>query len=445
MSADSTPRSRRSKAASSRPEKPYPDFPLYAHPLGYWTKKIRGKLHHFGRWAKVVDGKLTPTPYEEGWQKALTVYKAKVDDLHSGRLSRGGVVVPTPAQEGLTVKALCDRFYSSKLRAVEAGELSPRSLQEYDQTCARMVKSFGRDRLVVDLVADDFEHYRAKITKPWGPVRVGNEVGRVRTVFKYGYESGLIDRPMRFGPTFVKPSRSVMRKHRAKGGKRLLGVEELWTILDALAGKEVSLDGIDPETGEPKKVKRKADPVIRAAVLLGLNCGYGNTDVADLSTSALDLDGGWIDFPRPKTGIERRCPLWPETVAALRRAIEVRPTPRQKEDADCVFLTARRERLVRPTGKARTDAVAVRFGALLRSLGINGRKGLGFYTLRHVFRTVADGALDRVAIDLMMGHADPSMGAVYREHIDDARLVAVSDLVRAWLFGEAEKAEGGEA
>jgi hypothetical protein len=57
--------------------------------------------------------------------------------------------------------------------------------------------------------------------------------------------------------------------------------------------------------------------------------------------------------------------------------------------------------------------------------------------LRHVFCTVADAARDPVAIDLIMGHSDPSMGGHYRERIDDSRLRAVSEHVRAWLFGQA--------
>jgi integrase len=64
------------------------------------------------------------------------------------------------------------------------------------------------------------------------------------------------------------------------------------------------------------------------------------------------------------------------------------------------------------------------------------RRGFGFYTLRHVFRTIADASRDPAAIDLIMGHADPSMGAHYRERIDDARLTAVADYVRNWLFGD---------
>ncbi len=36
--------------ASGKPAKPYPDFPLTAHPTRRWCKKIKGKLHCFGRW-----------------------------------------------------------------------------------------------------------------------------------------------------------------------------------------------------------------------------------------------------------------------------------------------------------------------------------------------------------------------------------------------------------
>ncbi len=47
---------------------------------------------------------------------------------------------------------------------------------------------------------------------------------------------------------------------------------------------------------------------LRAMILLGVNCGFGNADVGTLPLSALDLDGGWVDYPRPKTGVPRRAP-----------------------------------------------------------------------------------------------------------------------------------------
>jgi integrase len=81
--------------------------------------------------------------------------------------------------------------------------------------------------------------------------------------------------------------------------------------------------------------------------------------------------------------------------------------------------------------------LAKEFGKLLRTLQIDGRKGLGFYTLRHTFRTVADESKDQPAVDFIMGHEVPRMSSVYRETISDARLRAVTDHVRAWLFGSA--------
>jgi hypothetical protein len=80
--------------------------------------------------------------------------------------------------------------------------------------------------------------------------------------------------------------------------------------------------------------------------------------------------------------------------------------------------------------------VCAQFRTLLKRLGMH-RAWVGFYTLRHTFRTIADAARDPVAIDLIMGHTDPTMGGHYRERIDESRLRAVADHVRKWLFSEA--------
>src|SRR5207245_6839632 len=105
-------------------------------------------------------------------------------------------------------------------------------------------------------------------------------------------------------------------------------------------------------------------------------------------------------------------------------------------DAGLVFLQRSGQRWVRNTEKSRTDNVSVHFTALLKECGLY-REGMSFYTLRHVFRTIADAARDPVAIDLIMGHTDPSMGGHYRERVEDSRLKVVTNHVRQWLFGEA--------
>lgn len=394
----------RQKPANNKPKKPYPTFPLTPHNSGAWQKKIRGQTYYFGRWARVVDGKLTRVD-GDGWNEALELYKLQADDLHAGRTPR------KTNGDGLTVMELCNRFLTAKQHQVDAGELTCRTFAEYRATTDRLVTTFGKNRLVVDLASHDFETLRAAVANVWGPVRLGNEVQRVRTVFKYGYEAGLIEKPLRYGPQFRKPSKQVMRKHRAQRGERMLDATQILTLLASASAQ------------------------VKAMILLGVNCGFGNSDCANLTQSAVDLDGGWIRYPRPKTGVDRRCPLWPETVEVLKTAVSARPTPSDPEDSQLVFVTKYGNRWIRTRGPKRTpiDSVALEFGKLLRELEMD-RPGVGFYALRHVFRTVADATRDLPAVRLIMGHSDGSIDDVYREHIADDRLNAVVEHVHSWLW-----------
>jgi integrase len=400
---NSTLKKRSRKAASDRPKKPYEKFPLTPHPSGKWQKKILGKIVYFGRWGRIRNGKMEHLPYEESWKEALELYKAQADDLHAGRTPRVGKI-----GEGLTLDELRGRFLTAKSRALDAGEITLRTYQEYKDTTNLLLAVFGKQRFVDDITANDFEALRAEIAKRWGPVRLGNEIQKVRTIFKYGYETGLIDKPIRYGQEFKKPSAGVLRRHRAKNGERMIEAVEIRQMLDAAAVP------------------------LKAMILLGVNCGFNNKDCADLPLSALDLDGAWANFPRPKTGIERRCYLWPETVEALKAAIAVRPEPKDEAAGKLVFVTTRgRPWLSR--GQANPVSVAAR--NVMKAAGVH-REGIGFATLQHVFRTIADGSRDQVATNYIMGHSDGSMGAVYRERIDDARLEAVAEHVRKWLFGD---------
>tara|TARA_B100000809_G_scaffold248794_1_gene279271 strand:+ start:200 stop:775 length:576 start_codon:yes stop_codon:yes gene_type:complete len=186
------------------------------------------------------------------------------------------------------------------------------------------------------------------------------------------------------------------------------------------------------ENVEIRRILNAAPVQLKAMVLLGINAAFGNQDCGLLPIDAVDLDSGWIGFARPKTGIDRRSPLWPETVEALRAAITVRPVPKDDADAGLVFITKYGKSWHRDTPD---NPVANEIRKLLDSVGIK-RKGLGFYGLRHSFRTVADATLDFPAIDLIMGHADPGIAAHYRERISDDRLRAVTDSVHTWLFAD---------
>jgi integrase len=134
-------------------------------------------------------------------------------------------------------------------------------------------------------------------------------------VFKYAYEAGLIDKPVRYGPNFNRPSKSAIRRERNEKPQRLFTAVELRTIIDA------------------------ADQPLRAMILLAINAGLGNSDCGQLRFRNIDLLNGWLNYPRPKTGAARRCPLWQETWKALQQAIDQRPEPKDEGSRNFVFIT----------------------------------------------------------------------------------------------------------
>jgi integrase len=396
------------KGKPKKPAKPYEQFPLTAHASGRWCKKVAGRIHYFGRWGRVVNGEMTTVDNpEESTQAALNEYLDIRDDLHAGR-------TPRPKVDGVSVADICNEFLSAKQDRLDSGELTAHSFRDYFDVCKLIAEFFGRNRNVSDLKAIDFSKFRAWLSSKHGVHRLAKDIRVARMVFQYAYEMELIDKPIRVGPNFKEPNKKSKRKANREAGKKHFSEDEICKLLDA--------------TSQP----------LKAMILLGINCGFGNSDIASLPRSAVDLEGGWIDFPRPKTEINRRCPLWPETVEALREAAEHRGEPKNEADADCVFITKIGHRFVRtnenesPEKRTRIDSIGPAFKRMMVSLDIDGRRS--FYGLRHSFETVAGESKDQVAVDAIMGHVDPSMASNYRHSISDERLRAVVDVVHDWLL-----------
>jgi integrase len=397
MPKDSTPRRSGSKPS---PKLPRPDFPLRIHKgTGYWCKKVRGRLYYFGR---VADDPAGVAALEE-WEWVR-------DDLYAGR-------EPRAKSDELTVRDVCNLFLDHKIALRDNGELSPRTFRGHYDTCVTMVKVFGRNRAAADLWPEDFRNLRAHLAKTRGPVALRNEMQRVRSVFKFAFDEGLIPAPVRFGQAFTKPKLDVVRRdreiHRQEHGDRMFEAHEIRAILG--------------ECGQP----------LRSMVLLGANCALGQSDLGGLPLRALDLDKGWLDFARVKTAVPRRIPLWPETIKAIREWLPERPKAKDPANAGLVFLTIRGARWVKCSEKtgAPKDAIGQEFDKVLRRLGLK-RPRLGFYGLRRGFETIGGDTGDQVAVDAVMGHVTLGMGTVYRERLSDARLRRVVDYVRVWLFGE---------
>ena len=182
-------------ADQAKPVKPRKDYPLYAHASGRWAKKVRSVTRFFGPW--------------DDPQAALDKWLDQKDDLLAGR-------EPRTTDDGLTVRSLVNQFLESKELMVKSGELTPRSWEDYDVTCGKIIEVFGRSRLVTDLHSADFEKLRTEFAKGQGkkrrghgPTTLSNDIGRARVVFNYAHKQGLVEQPIVFGDGFKKPSRHL--------------------------------------------------------------------------------------------------------------------------------------------------------------------------------------------------------------------------------------------
>jgi len=374
------------------------------HPRGQWVKKINGKIRYFGASAN-------PDPANAKAKAALAKFLDLMQQMERGDVdSQGAQPAPVVRPSELTLDETVNAYMTEKHGQVERGELSARQFTEYRSLGSLILKTLGKERTVTSLTPADFTKLRAKL--PGGPVRMGNEIVWTRSILRWATDNHGV--AIRYGTQFDKPARRVVRK--------AIKTKDLHTAADI------------------KAILDKASDAVKAMILLAINGGFGQTDIATLPRKAVDMEKGIIDFDRNKTGIHRIVPLWSETVEALKSY--KRPNTAHPE----LFFVTRwgnpwvhdeihRDTQGRAKKTTRCDAVDVEFDKAQREAGLPIR---GFYNLRHLFRTTADDTGDLNAIRAIMGHAFPGMDEFYL-HINSggiARLRRVVDRVHSWLYEE---------
>ncbi len=375
-------------AEKKRPNKPYPEYPLYAHPSGKWAKVINYKTHYFGTWQQP--------------EAALAEYLEALPYIKSG-------LTPPRGGGGYSIGSLCSDFYDHQLERHHAKEIGARHIKDIDDHNRYLLRFFGTTRNVETMSAADFAALRKRMAKDYKLHRLSNYITKTRALFNWAYKARKIKQPLDFGLDFHPPSRAAKKKERNTKPKKLFTAPECRLLTD------------------------NAKPQLRAMILLAINGGFGQTDLANLEFRHLNLDRAWIDFPRTKTGVDREVPLWPETVAAIKAAIEVRPA-HKNDYSKHVFVTRFGVPWVRcSVDNALVDSITREFHKLKKSVGITA-ENKGFYALRHTFRTVADECKDQPAVLHLMGHSDDSISEIYREMISRERLTDIVNYVRKWYL-----------
>jgi integrase len=353
---------------STPPRKARSDkFPLTIHPTGQYCKKIRGKLYYFGSDKK----------------QALERYLEEAAYLHLGKGAK-----PKSAGDSLSLKMLCNLYLDHQESRTAVGEVKPRHVCDQTFILRSFVKFVGSKRLVSAVATIDLQNYRAKLIKAARtPHTINNHISTIKAMYNWALENEIA--------CSVPNLKAVKKVPNAKNDKPTFIMDQIQLLLET------------------------ASIQMKAMIWLGLNCGFGCTDCAELKWENLDLENGRVTFPRGKTGIDRNLPLWPETVQALKE------TPKKGE---LVFYTRRGNPWVRTirgvnddgTEKyVKDDAITKEFSKVLRKAGIQTEKGVGFYTLRRTAATWTARSGDPFAVQKLLGHADLKMASTYVQDVSE--------------------------
>jgi integrase len=444
--------------SQQRPPKPYDTFPLFPHAKGYWCKKIDGAQVSFGKWAWP-----DRSAYERSWRDALDAYKRHQEAIALGLELRGG-------PQRIALGTLSDAFLTFKHSQVEKGQIGSAMFSEYRQTINHFRDFVGRETRLAALEGDArlITGYVDEVDR-FGWHAFNKRVTLVRGMFRWAADplgGNILDRPFRLVGLLKKRSEKLRRR-----SKRLRVAEHGADYLPA---------------GEIRAMLSGANSPMRAMILLAYFGAYGNTDCADLPKNAINrnpdpalgLPPGWavIQFPRPKTEIDRACVVPPVVVEAIDAVLADRPEPRQSAWRSLVFITRHGYPYVRDkvhrneagqiTKSIHIDAVSLVYPKLrervwtcpqehCHELDASGAvctacrhelapvRAMGFYALRHTAITDASGAADVDVLSRWQGHSLPGMRRFYVEQIEGRKLVAIAERLHQKLFGKPaiERAE----
>ncbi|CAB4178015.1 XerC Integrase [uncultured Caudovirales phage] len=250
----------------AKPSKPHKDYPLSAHANGQWCKKVRGKIHYFGRW--------------DDPQAALLLWLREKDYLLSG---------VAPPGSGVKMVDVLNTVLEDRRLSVEAGDITRSHWNALRNMAAAIIGFLGKDS-PAELLPQDWSRMRSHWAATLKPSSVAKWVANVRGMMTYAHGMEYIPAP-KFGPAFVRPTQRSIREA-ASTRDRVVTREQYAAML------------------------ANADGLQRCCLLLALNLAYGQHDLATLTPDMVSPEG-IVKHPRPKTGVRRWGALWPESLVML--------------------------------------------------------------------------------------------------------------------------------
>ncbi len=366
--------------------------------MGVGHKQIDGKMRYFGS----VNPKSVNRSYKDAELRYFEF------------LAEREVKLPVEIKVAkLTVEDFGEKYLQSCFTRYERGEISATWLEKIRISVCHFVDYLQTDlplSKLNEMHLDDYRNYTlslpisAATDKSISPWTAKSRLDIVKLMIKWGYQMALIETLPRNLDGYAKitiPEPTVNRFSR----------EEINTLYSAASERT------------------------KMFMLLGLNCGMGQTDISSLRNSEIQMSENRIVRKRTKTGIHCEFALWPLTVEMLKIHGNLDGKPN-----DRVFLSKSGHPLVREyfvdDKFKRTDAIRSAFFRLMKKTKVPNHRG--FYSLRKTAASEVE-KIDDSTTSMFLGHSEKGLMKRHYAERDWARLdMAITELSQPFVFDSNE-------
>lgn len=378
-------------------------------------------------WVKYINGKTRRIAGQVDAAEADRAYEARMTELWADappKRAGGGGAGAGRFQDDAPIGRLFDEYIHIRRTG---GGIKPSTIRTYEDCLQSFLSALPADVRFSEVKDDPyaFTQIHAKWKAKHSVAQLFKRITVVRMAFRWLRENNFISELPKWGD-FKQPKAKELKKaanlwHQASGGASF-------------------------DAAEVKRLLAGADTQMRAMILLAINGGYGNSDCSELPVALVDFQGGWIDYARGKTGNNRRLPLWPETIAALRDAIKI-----STRDG-YAFGTLANPRNGRPGGlplvRDGDDRISVNFAKLCAACGCH-RDGISFYGLRRTFATFASMYGPTLFVKRITGHCSDDEDRIIDNHyirgdVDKMLIQIVQGVRRELISGTCVELKGAE-
>lgn len=364
--------------------------------MGYWACKRGGKTLYFG-------------PRYGTYEEAVSDYKMRMG-AEVGRDNR------PPAG---TLGRFLEWWVTYEQERMHKGEITKGTFSHITFSAAAIDEAAGQcllasvnDKWVADFLIPRLSAGAGGAVKQFSPKTVSHCVKWLKSAVNKARREGIDLAPLTHsGPRAI----DIRRSHQANPRNRIFHPEQVRFAMKAFADH----------------------PYMLTAILLGINCGMGQTDIAGLRAEHIREDGEttWLEYPRWKTAMPRWGVLWPETVAALKNSIAMRPKPLDSLD-EPLLLTRLGNPLLHWTDADEPNKSAAIDQAWRKMRTKQKREDIpSFRRLRSTFATIAKTHASNIAyLDACMGHTQNAVRSVYFGGEELRELLRIARGVHAWLY-----------